>query len=199
MVARPTPPLMTVDEYLQLERSGDTKHEYIDGYVYAQAGGTKGHSVLGGNIVTTLNNYLPADGPCRVYNSGMRVRLSPTRYVYPDATMSCDERDNAGDDEEDEIHYPRLIAEVLSKSTEEYDRTDKFELYAACATLQDYVLVNARRRSVHMYSRGENGAWTVRVYGPTEEIVLPSLDLRVPIADFYRAVRLPAGPQIGPT
>jgi Uma2 family endonuclease len=187
--------MMTVEEYLALERSSETRHEYIDGYVYAMAGGTNGHGVISANVIAALSPYL-GDGPCRAYTSDVKVRLSPTRYVYPDVAVSCDERDNA-DDNEDEVHYPCLVVEVLSRTTEEYDRTDKFDLYAGCAALRDYVLVNARRQSVHVYSR-DDGAWTVRLYGPGTEISLPSLDVQVPIAAIYRAVRLPAGPAIGP-
>ncbi len=195
MVARATPLPMTVEEYLELERASDTKHEYIDGYVYAMAGGTKGHGRIAANLITVLSPHL-GDGPCRVYNSDVKVRLSATRYVYPDLSVSCDERDNA-DDEDDEIHHPRLVVEVLSRSTEDYDRTDKFDYYRDCAALQDYVLVNGRRMSVHVYSRGEHGQWVVQPFGSGDTVVIPSIDIRIPIAQLYRAVRLPAEPERG--
>jgi Uma2 family endonuclease len=147
MVAQPSPPLMTVDEYLELERHSDVKHEYIDGYVYAMAGGTSAQSVISANIIALLRpapeaprgGYARPEGrdravrafrpgssaarPCRVHTSDMRVRLSATRYVYPDVSVSCDERDRVNS-EQDEIHYPRLVVEALSRTTQDYDRTD---------------------------------------------------------------------------
>ena len=196
MVAQPTPPLMTVEEYLELERHSDVKHEYIDGYVYAMAGGTSAQSVISANIIALLRPHLRG-GPCRVHTSDMRVRLSATRYVYPDVSVSCDERDRVNS-EQDEIHYPRLVVEVLSRTTQDYERTDKFDLYRGCAALQDYVLVSTRRQSVHVYSRGDDGVWLLRPFGPGDDVLLPSIDFRAPIAAFYEDVELPTGPEIRP-
>lgn len=183
---------MTVEAYRELERTSDVRHEYIDGYVYAMAGGTKGHGRIAVNVIAALAPHL-GEGPCRVYNSDVKVRLSATRYVYPDVSVSCDERDNANDDE-DEVRYPRLIVAVLSPSTEDYDRTDKFDYYRACASLQDYVLVNGRRSSVHVYSRGEHGRWIVQPFGSGDEVVFPALGIGLPVDQLYRAVRLPETP-----
>ena len=196
MVAQPSPPLMTVEEYLELERHSDVKHEYIDGYVYAMAGGSSAQSVISANIIALLRPHLRG-GPCRVHTSDMRVRLSATRYVYPDVSVSCDERDRVNS-EQDEIHYPRLVVEVLSRTTQDYDRTDKFDLYRGCTALQDYVLVSTRRPSVHVYSRGDDGVWLLRPFGPGDDVVLPSIDVRTPIAAFYEDVELPTGPEMRP-
>jgi Uma2 family endonuclease len=196
MVAQPSPPLMTVDEYLELERHSDVKHEYIDGYVYAVAGGTSAQSVISANIIALLRPHLRG-GPCRVRTSEMRVRLSATRYVYPDVSVSCDERDHVNS-EQDEIHYPRLVVEVLSRTTQDYDRTDKFDLDRGCAALQDYVLVSTRRQSVHVYSRGDDGVWLLRPFGPGDDVLLPSIDFRTPIAALHEDVELPTGPEIRP-
>jgi Uma2 family endonuclease len=196
MVAQPSPRLMTVEEYLELERHSDVKHEYIDGYVYAMAGGTSAQSVISANIIALLRPHLRG-GPCRVHTSDMRVRLSATRYVYPDVSVSCDERDRVNS-EQDEIHYPRLVVEVLSRTTQDYDRTDKFDLYRGCAALQDYVLVSTRRQSVHVYSRGDDGVWLLRPFGPSDDLLLPSIDFRTPIAAFYEDVELPTAPEIRP-
>ncbi len=85
-------PTFTVAAYLAMEDVGDTKHEYLDGYIYAMAGGTPDHAQLGGNIITVLNNAL-RHSPCHVYDSDVRLELAPTQYVYPDVAVSCDERD----------------------------------------------------------------------------------------------------------
>jgi Uma2 family endonuclease len=187
---------MTVEEYLELVRHSDVKHEYIDGYVYAMAGGTSAQSVISANIIALLRPHLRGE-PCRVHTSDMRVRLSATRYVYPDVSVSCDERDRVNS-EQDEIHYPRLVVEVLSRTTQDYDRTDKFDLYRGCAALQDDVLVSTRRQSVHVYSRGDDGVWLQRPFGPGDDILLPGIAFRTPIAAIYEDVELPTGPEMRP-
>ena len=127
----------------------------------------------------------------------MSVRLSATRYVYPDVSVSCDERDR-GNSEQDEIHYPRLVVDVLSRTMQDYDRTGKFDLYRGCAALRAYVLVSTRRQSVHVYSRGDDGVWLLRPFGPGDDVLLPGIDFRAPIAAFYEDVELPTGPEIRP-
>jgi Uma2 family endonuclease len=114
---------MTVDEWRKLERtSHDIKHEYIDGQVYAMSGGSLAHGRIGSNTVRTLEDALTTAGnPCDVYNSDVAVRLSPRRYTYPDASVTCDERDRSTPDKTD-VQAPCVIVEVLSDSTEAYDR-----------------------------------------------------------------------------
>src|SRR5438034_11080293 len=122
MVAQPSQPkFMSVDEWRELERhSHDIKHEYINGQVYAMAGGSRAHGRISSNAVRTLEDAL-ADKPCNVYNSDVSVRLSKTRSTYPDVSVTCDERDQPTPDEI-EVRFPRIIVEVLSDSTEAYDR-----------------------------------------------------------------------------
>ena len=89
MVASPNPPLMTLEEYLELEENSPIKHEYLDGHVYAMAGGTLDHGAIATNIITLLRSHLRG-GPCRVYNSDVKVRIGHRRFVYPDVSVSCD-------------------------------------------------------------------------------------------------------------
>jgi len=186
MVAQPKIPTFTVAEYLALERASDTKHEYLDGYIYAMAGGTPVHSQIGTNATTALNIAL-RQSPCIVYNSDVRVRLDETRFVYPDAAVSCDERDRA---ETEEIHYPRLIIEVLSDSTEKDDRGDKFAYYRHGATVEDYLLINHHRVEVERYHRGVDGNWTYHSYGRGENVPIEGLDISCAVDDFYVKVDL---------
>lgn len=183
MVAHPTPPLMSVDEYLELEENSTVKHEYIDGHVYAMAGGTVDHGVIAVNTVAFLRPLLRG-GPCRVYNSDVKVRLAPRRFVYPDVSMSCDERDHT-DGRARFINHPRLVIEVLSPTTADYDRGDKFEMYRAVATIEEYVLVDAQQTSIEVRTRQPDGAWRRATYGPSAEIPLASIEATVPVAVFY--------------
>jgi Uma2 family endonuclease len=183
---------MTVDEWRELERrSHDIKHEYIDGLVYAVAGGSLAHGRISTNAIRTLEDALAArDKPCDVYNSDVAARLSPTRYTYPDATVTCDERDQAAPDKT-EVQAPHLIVEVLSDSTEAYDRGRKFGLYRACPTVEEYVLVASRYQAVEVYRRTPEGWTNYQAYGPGDEIELMSLDVRFPVAALYRNAGVP--------
>ena len=128
---------MSVEEYLQLDRSSiEARYEYIDGYVTMLAGGTLDHATIGANIISILRRSLRGS-PCRVFTSDARVRLSKTRFVYPDATVSCDEQDRG---QNDNVQSPRLVVEVLSPSTEGYDRGRKFGFYRECPTIQEYLI-----------------------------------------------------------
>lgn len=191
MAVNPHVPLLTVRQYLEIERNSPFKHEYVDGHVYAMAGGTRRHGAISANIIAALTSRL-GGRPCQVYTSDVKAQLSPTRYVYPDSSVSCDERDRMSDEdeEEDRIRYPRLAVEVLSRSTEAYDRNEKFALYRGSETLQDYVLVETGRMAVEVHHCDEEGSWICQEFGSGDDIVLNSLAIRLPIADVYKGVNL---------
>ena len=187
MVVQREPQYMTVDEWRTLERtSHDSKHEYIDGQVYAMSGGSLAHGRIGSNTVRTREDALAtASNPCDVYNSDVAVRLSPRRYTYPDASVTCHERDQATP-EKTEVQAPCVIVEVLSDSTEAYDRGRKFGLYRACPTIQEYVLVATRYQAVEVFRRTPQGWAIYQSYGPGDEIELTSLGIRFPLAALYK-------------
>ncbi len=192
MVAQRDPQHMTIDEWRELERtSHDSKHEYIDGQVYAMSGGSLAHGRIGSNTVRTLEDALAtARKPCDVYNSDVAARLSPRRYTYPDASVTCDERDRSASDKT-EVQAPRVIIEVLSDSTEAYDRGRKFGLYRACPTVQEYVLVATKYQAVEVYRRTPQGWAIYQSYGPGDEIELMSLEVRFPLAALYKNAGVP--------
>jgi len=185
MVAQPSSSRMSVEEWRELERtSHDRKHEYIDGHVYALAGGTRIHSSIGANVVSALQAALRAAGKkCYTYNSDMAVRVSSTRYIYPDASVSCDERDRPTIDDT-EIHNPCVIVEVLSASTEAYDRGKKLSYYLACPSIKEYALIASHQQTVEIYRRTAKN-WSYAMYGPNDELELPSLAISVPVSAFY--------------
>ncbi len=190
MVAQPSQPkFMSVDEWSELERhSHDIKHEYINGQVYAMAGGSRAHGRISSNAVRALEDALD-DSPCNVYNSDVAARLSPTCFTYPDATVTCDERDQATPDET-EIQSPRVIVEVLSDSTEAYNRGEKFALYRACPTVQEYVLVATKYQAVEAFHRTLKG-WEYQAYGPGDEVELTSIGVRILLGVLYRRTTVP--------
>ena len=201
MVAQREPRYMTVEEWRELERSShDAKHEYIDGQVYLMAGGNANHARISSNALRLLEDAL-GDSLCNVYNSDLSVRLSPTRYTYPDVSVTCDDRDQG---EIDMVQSPRLIVEVLSESTEAYDRGKKFALYRQCPTIEEYVLICTDHQAVEVFHRTVEG-WMVyqaRVYGPDDIVQLTSIGVQFPLSALYRrttireALQEPGGPQV---
>ncbi len=192
MVAQRKPAYMTVEEWRELERnSHDIKHEYIDGRVYAMTGGTRSHGRIGSNAFGAIEDALAAKGKqCEVYNSDVAVRVSSKRYTYPDTTVTYDERDQPTREETD-ILYPRVIVEVLSDSTEAFDRGQKFALYRACPTVQEYVLIATKYQAVEVHRRTSKGWTDSQFYEPGDEIELVSLGIQFPMADLYRNAGVP--------
>ncbi len=135
------PQTMTVEEYFHLEENDpDTRYEYIDGHVYAMAGGTANHDTIKSNLQRILWSLLRG-GPCRVYSSDMKVFISETRYFHPDVIVTCDPGDRGT---VQAIQSPRLVVEVLSPSTELTDRTWKLQNYRTHPTIEEYMLVDAK-------------------------------------------------------
>lgn len=180
---------ITVDEWRALEQANpDVKYEYIDGQIYLMSGGSLAHSRIGSNVVRTLEDALE-NKLCYAYNSDASVRISETRYTYPDASVSCDPRD-IPTTEQMQVQTPRVIVEVLSDSTEAKDRLKKAHIYHACPSIQEYMLVATRYQAVEVQRRtGEE--WTVHVFGPGDEVELVSIGVNFPLATLYRGTTVP--------
>ncbi|MBZ8179056.1 Uma2 family endonuclease [Oscillatoria salina] len=186
MIASPENFSITSEEYLQMEAQSPTKHEYIDGEVYAMAGASDVHVTISLNLASLLRNHVRGTG-CRVYISDMKARIeTKNRFYYPDVIVTCDERD------QETTHYksfPCLIVEVLSDSTEAFDRGDKFADYQTLATLQEYVLINSKRQRVECFRRGDNGLWILQFYTEEESVFqLKSVDFEGSLASLYEDV-----------
>ncbi len=182
MVAQRVGPLWTVEQYLDLERYSNVKHEYHGGYVYAMAGGSQAHSTIGVNVCALLRSCVRGSG-CRALNSEINIRQTAGDYVYADAVVTCDPRDRAPG--QDWIDFPTLIVEVLSPSTERYDRGGKFEAYKSAETFEEYVLVDYRRREVEVRRREAAGTWSATTYRPGDDIRLDSMGLTLPMDAIY--------------
>ena len=179
-------PSMSVEEYLELERQSGQRYEYIDGYVYALAGGTLNHSRICSNVNAELAMAL-RETPCIVYTSDAKVRLSGSRYVYPDVSVSCDDRELG---EDDTLAYPKVVVEVLSPSTERDDRSKKFDYYRMCPTLQEYVLIDSQRLAVDIFRRASANLWTYHAFREGEQVVIACLDVEISLSDLYRNIQL---------
>ena len=147
----------TWKEYLAFERTSNVKHEFCDGEIFAMAGGTPSHAALGLAVGSELRLQL-VGGPCRAYGSDLRIRIPATGLgTYPDATVICGES-VADPEDENTLVNPVVIVEVLSPSTEAYDRGEKFEHYRQLPSLQEYILVSHREPLIEVFRR-DNGAW----------------------------------------
>jgi Uma2 family endonuclease len=178
---------MTPEEYLAFERASEEKHEYVGGEIFAMSGGTFEHNLLGMNVARELGNAL-LEGPCRVNGSDMKLKaFGPPKYHYPDVSVVCEEP-LFEDETRDVLLNPRLIVEVLSDSTERYDRGDKFASYRTIDTLQDYVLVSQKAVLVEHFHRQPDGTWIYRALGPGERLTLESLGCAIPIDRIYLKV-----------
>lgn len=188
MVAQEERQHMTVEEWRELLLTSKIKYEYVDGWVYAMAGGSLDHARIAINAIRALEDALD-DRPCRVYNSDAAARLSARRYTFPDVSVTCDARDQGG--RATEVRAPRVIVEVLSDSTEAYDRGDKFRYYRACPTVEEYILLATKRQAAEVYRRTAQG-WTYDTYGPDDMLHLVGLGVQLAVADLYRRTEVPA-------
>jgi Uma2 family endonuclease len=178
----------TYAEYLGFEASSNVKHEFLDGQIYAMAGGTPEHAALAAAVITLLGPQL-LGGECRPYNSDLRVRTPTGLTTYPDVTVICGPREIDGADPL-AVTNPTLIVEVLSRSTEEYDSGDKFEHYKTFPSLREYVLVSHRERSVEVRSRGEDG-WRTTVVHEGAGVAF-SIGARLDVRELYDAAAEPS-------
>lgn len=179
---------LTPEEYLQLEAASDIKHEYIAGQIYAMAGATDTHVTIAGNIFALLLTHLRGSG-CRVYISDMKVKIeTKNRFFYPDVMVTCESQDRENSTYK---QFPRLIIEILSDSTEAFDRGDKFADYQSLPSLQEYVLINAKKARIECFRRTEEGLWLLQFYELEDrEFKLTSVNFTGKISDVYEEVEL---------
>lgn len=177
----------TVEEYLEFDRSSEGRHEYLNGEVFAMGGGSENHSLISVNVLRRLSAQLD-DRDCFVYNSDFRINVSETGlYTYPDASIVCGEPDIR---DKDTLLNPTVVIEVLSPSTERYDRGKKFGHYMKVATLQEYVLILQDTPRIERYYRQNDAEWLyTAVTEPDGLLELPSIDCTLVLTEVYHKVR----------
>jgi Uma2 family endonuclease len=176
---------LSPEEYLAVERQAEYKSEYVDGVMYAMAGGSERHNLIAANIIISIGVQL-RNRPCRVYPSDLKVRVpNSKRFFYPDVSVVCGDTRFA-DDERDVILNPILIVEVLSESTAAYDRGKKFLSYQQIDSLQEYLLISQDEEIAEHYVRQNNDAWIyTKAIGLKETILLPSIECEIALRDIY--------------
>ncbi len=185
------PPPLTADAYLRWEAQQEPRYEYLDGTLRLMGGGTLAHNDLAINLLMLIRPAVRAQG-CRVNLADVKVHVIPRNaYFYPDLVVSCHPEDLVAPTA---IAQPSLIVEVLSPSTRDYDRGDKFQCYQALASLQEYVLIDGDRVAVEYFRRGEGRMWLYTRYGMGETLTLHSVGMEVDVDAIYDGVRLPPTP-----
>ncbi|PNW29630.1 UNVERIFIED_CONTAM: hypothetical protein BEN50_20775 [Euhalothece sp. KZN 001] len=180
-------PQLTPEEYFAWEEKQLEKHEYIEGEVYAMGGGSINHGRIAIRLTAMFDEHLEGS-KCITGNSDIKVNILKTNnYTYPDASVTCDERDQSANQY---ISYHCLIVEVLSKSTEAYDRGGKFRMYSKNPVLEDYLLVSSTEIAVDLYHKKKTGEWIIVNYQKGDIIELKSIDLSFNIEKIYRGIFL---------
>ncbi len=180
---------ITPEEYLEIERAAEVKHEYFDGELFAMVGGSRRHSLAGGNICAALHAQLEDREDCEVHQSDLRVKIPATGlYTYPDVVAVCGGACFEGEREETLLN-PTIVIEALSPSTEDYDRRDKFDHYSSIAALAEYLLVAQDKcRVEHRVRQGD--AWLLKIYQSLQDVIeLKPINCGIPLSRVYRKVK----------
>ena len=181
--------MMTPEEYLACERNSEIKNEYFNGEIFAMTGASVNHNRIGSNINRFLGNQL-ADRSCDVFSNDMRVKVQKIdKYTYPDVVVACGDLE-LEDQQFDTLLNPTVIFEILSRSTELYDRGKKFTHYRLIPSLQEYILVSQYYCHIEQFIRGDDGIW--RLFDPytamEDRIKLVSIDCELRLSDIYSRV-----------
>ena len=182
----------TPDEYLALEAEAPYKSQYYAGEIFAMAGAQPAHDTIATNLIAALHSRFRGRA-CNVFSSDIRVRAADDMYTYPDVTASCGEpKFTDSGKQPPSLLNPRVVFEVLSPSTEGFDRGIKFERYRRLETLSDYVLVSADRMRVEHHYLRDDGKWDLDdLSRPADVLCLASVGCEVPLAEIYERVTLP--------
>jgi Uma2 family endonuclease len=187
IAAKDKAPQLTPQEYFIWEEQQLEKHEYINGEVYAMTGGSVNHGRIAIRFTAMFDSHLQ-NTVCITGNSDIKVNIfGSNNYTYPDASVTCDVRDQTTTQY---ITYPCLIVEVLSKTTEAYDRGGKFRMYRQNPALIDYLLVSSTSVEIDLYHKNDAGDWLIINYKPGDTIELKSINLNFPIEKIYRGLTL---------
>lgn len=175
----------TIEEYLEMEIASDEKHEYYRGEVFAMAGALQPHNAIASNLNAELRTRLKSKG-CRPYGSDMRIHIPVnTLFTYPDISVFCGKVETLNNDNFNALN-PVILIEVLSKSTKDYDRGDKFILYRDIPTLKEYILVDSLSVHVEAFALNQSGHWELREYKAMENVLdLQSLSASVSLKEIY--------------
>ncbi len=183
---------VTEEQYLAIERAAEFRSEFLDGEMFTMSGGSMEHACIQQNLSGELYTALRGT-PCRAFGPDLRMKVSSRMYTYPGISVVCG-RPLLADEHEDSLLNPVVIVEVLSPSTEKYDRGLKFQHYRTIASLRDYILIDQGQMRIEQYTRQPDDTWSLRDYQrPEQELKIDSIGAAIPLQRIYDRVELPAG------
>ncbi|WP_423146460.1 Uma2 family endonuclease [Rubrolithibacter danxiaensis] len=179
----------SIAEYLQMEKNADAKHEYFMGEIFAMSGAGIAHNTICVNLLAALSNKLKGN-PCRPFNSDQRIHIPQNSlFTYPDISIVCGNIETLNSDEYN-ILNPSVIIEILSLSTKNYDRGDKFKLYRDIPSLKEYILIDSESINVEAFRINETGHWELEEYKEAGTALnFPSLSLKIPLIEVYEGTK----------
>jgi Uma2 family endonuclease len=175
---------LTLEQFLEWESAQPERHEYFRGEVFAMTGGRRSHGRVVANLLRHLGNRLDGS-PCQVFSESMKVQVGIDTILYPDVFVTCDRDDLRT---EQIFRAPTVIIEVLSPTTQAYDRSKKFALYRRVPSLKEYVLVDPDTRRVEGFRAGAGGAWTFHDMSEAAELSLPSISCAIALPDIFAGI-----------
>lgn len=177
----------TYADYVALELESSTKHEFLDGEIYAMAGGSEEHSALAAQVLRVLGNAI-GDRPCRMHTSDLRLYVEAVGLAtFPDGTLICGPLEQHPPSPKATALNPKLLLEVTSDSSEEYDKGEKLDFYRTIPSLSEYVIVSHRERRITVHQRTGPDRWVMRVAVAGGRVAVPSLDAELVVDEIYRA------------
>lgn len=176
------------EQYLEMERASEVKHEYYNGEVYAMAGVSLKHNIIAANLNVNIPSHLKGKN-CRMYGSDLRIHIPENSlYTYPDFSIICGKPETT-DSFADNVINPSVIIEILSKSTENYDRGKKFALYRSIKTLKEYILIDSKSILVELFVRQNNNSWNLTEYKQlSDSFHISTIKLTLQLSDIYEDV-----------
>ena len=188
---------ITPEEYLAMEDAAESKHEYYQGEIFAMAGASKNHDRIGVDLGTNVNTALKSS-KCEVFSNEMKIWSNAKNFfTYPDLIIVCGKAEFY-QDRDDILTNPLVVFEVLSKSTQSYDRAEKFEFYRSIPTFQEYILIDQWRVHVEQRYMETRNKWILMEYSQiTDVIKLTKVDIEIPLREIYRRVEFAEGMALG--
>ena len=180
----------SIQEYLEMEKDSIEKHEYYKGEIFAMAGAGSIHNIIFKNTLGNLFIALKGKG-CQPYGSDMRIHIPENSlFTYPDISIICGDIINSGEDE-DTATQPTVIIEILSPSTKNYDRGQKFMLYRAIPVLKEYILIDSESIHAEHFAINKEGLWQLKEHNnPEEKIIIESVNVQLMLQDVYEGTKL---------
>lgn len=180
----------TIKEYLEMENAAAEKHEYYKGEIFAMSGAKIAHNEISSSLMTSIGSLLKGKG-CKPYSSDLRIHIAAnTLFTYPDISIICGEKVTLNNDDINVLN-PTVIIEILSASTKNYDRGEKFKLYRDIPTLKEYILVDSESMHIEVFRLNKTIHWELEEYKlPGEQLAIKAVNVTIPLTDIYDGVKL---------